>query len=181
MTPAESFGREHSDAITDAVRALSGEQRSLVGTAFAIGASSGYRWRDRYGAADRAMLALGAVRSPKGRRRQNSIYRMPCGCVYHLHFAQPMCIVRCAAHPLTPLTVAEISRDALGCLGGWLQIGMGAIVVTAVLLAVVTVLGLLTGQTDATFLRVAIWYWTVAGVILLGWRVLGTHRHRHDS
>jgi hypothetical protein len=63
MTPADNSGREHSDAITDALRALSKEQGSLVGAAFAIGASSGCRWRDRYGAADRARFVRARARS----------------------------------------------------------------------------------------------------------------------
>jgi hypothetical protein len=157
------------DAIKEALQRLPLQERELVLAAFQVGNSLFCRWRDRYEAADRALRALGATRTPRGRRTRRSLWRMPCGCTYELFYAQAITVRNCPRHPGERVTARTIAAIAKGCLASLLFAAAGSSVTVLAL----TVYEALTGELTSSFLRVATIYAVVGGAAaLLLWALI---------
>ena len=100
-------------AINDALEVQPPATQAAIRSAFSIAGGFGYPWRTRYAAAEKALAALGA--QPRGRRR-SKLWYFPCGCVYELHYAEPLPVRNCALHPISPVKLRDVLSVARGCL-----------------------------------------------------------------
>ncbi len=158
------------EALAEAMLNLSEARRGEVANAFRVAETLGATWRSRYESTAWALSQLGARRSG---RRSDSLWNMPCGCIYSLHYARPVIFHRCNRHPGEPFEWRDLIRISITLLLYAIYASLSTYGFVSVIVVAEHLLNLLGGKRSSVgVVGVPIWIFYVgaaASVILLAY------------